>query len=197
MPDVIVEDVEEIPDDVPPLSAEIPAERPISLDDEPAESPADRVRRLVAGRNNDSNKDSSSRTSPRPSTAKRKVPMATSMPSSKELQEAITGLYVTLGVAVSMVDPLCGMAIGEHASSIAEAWDSLAQNNPAVAKALKSMTGVSGWGGLLVAHTPFLMMIAAHHSKPNTPAQQQIATVAMQMNPATAAKFGVEQDEPD
>lgn len=193
MPDVIVEDVEEIPDDVPPLSAEIPAERPISLDDEPAESPADRVRRLVAGRN----KDSSSRTSPRPSTAKRKVPVATSMPSSKELQEAITGLYVTLGVAVSMVDPLCGMAIGEHASSIAEAWDSLAQNNPAVAKALKSMTGVSGWGGLLVAHTPFLMMIAAHHSKPNTPAQQQIATVAMQMNPATAAKFGVEQDEPD
>lgn len=186
MADIIVEDVESIPDDVPPLSAEMPDERPISLDDEP-ESPADKVRRLVAGR----------KSSPRPSTAKRKVPMPSSMPSSKELQEAITGLYVTLGVAVSMVDPICGMAIGENAPAIAEAWDSLAQNNPAVAKALKSMTGVSGWGGLLIAHTPFLMMIAAHHSKPNTPAQQQIMAVAMQMNPGTASKFGVQQDEPD
>lgn len=181
VPDVVIEDIESFPDDVPPDSADLPSEPRITLDDEP-ESPADKVRRIVGARK--------STPRARPSTAKRTVPLPTAMPTSAELREAVTGVYVTFGVLVSLVDPICGMAIGENAPAIAESWDTLAQGNPAVAKALKSLTGVSGWGGVLAAHVPFVLMIGAHHGKVKGPVAEQLEAAAMKMNPQTAARFG-------
>lgn len=101
-------------------------------------------------------------------------------PASKpgEFVEPMTEMYTWLGMGVSVLDMRtghiieddqglphtpCAETILEAAPKIAQAWDELAQRNPAVRKALRGLTTTSVAGQLIMAHAPIaLVMIQAH-----------------------------------
>lgn len=89
-------------------------------------------------------------------------------PASKpgEFVEPLTEFYVLAGMTVSMLDKkdqVCGPAIAESAESCAKAWDELAQKNPAVRHAIRSMLQVSAVGAVVSAHLPIMIAILTQH----------------------------------
>lgn len=86
-------------------------------------------------------------------------------PPSKpgEFTEDITAFYTMAGMAVAVKDQHCGQVIVQSAPKIGEEWDNLAQANPAVRKALRSLTKATAVGTLVAAHLPIIMAISAHH----------------------------------
>jgi len=85
-------------------------------------------------------------------------------PSKKgEFVDDITMFYTTIGMGVALKDQQCGTAIVQSAPGIAEAWDKLAESNPAVRKALRTLTKSTAIGAVIAAHAPVLMAIGAHH----------------------------------
>lgn len=100
-----------------------------------------------------------------PKSATRQSKPKTVEPPSKpgEFTEDIAGFYTMLGLGVGMRDQFCGRTIVENAEKIATEWDKLAESNPAVRKALRSMLKVTAVGSLMAAHVPIIMAISAHH----------------------------------
>lgn len=105
---------------------------------------------------------------------------AKAVPASKpgEFVEPMTDMYTWLGMGMSMFDfhsghvetdsngmPVapCGVTIVKNAPKIAEAWDTLAQKNPAVRKALRGLTTTSIAGQLIMAHAPIAAAIIQGH----------------------------------
>lgn len=97
---------------------------------------------------------------------KERIPTArTPTPRAKKGQfvEPLTQMYTLIGIGVNSVDKICGPAIVRSAADCAKALDDLAYTNESVRRALLSLTTVSGYGQVILAHMPILFAIAAHH----------------------------------
>lgn len=107
------------------------------------------------------------KTSSKPAAKKPRAPRAKrpAEPAAKkdEFVEPMTQLYALIGLGVGMKDDVCGPAIVAAAPDIAVEWQKLAESDPNVRRALRSLTRSSAWGGLIMAHVPIAMMIARHH----------------------------------
>ena len=107
------------------------------------------------------------RKEPASKTARVKTATTVREPASKpgEFVEALTPIYTAIGVAVSFRDRdgICGPAIVSNAEKCAIAWDELAQKDPAVRRALRTMTRGSAWGAVIAAHGGIALAIAAAH----------------------------------
>lgn len=75
----------------------------------------------------------------------------------------LTELYTYAGMGLMMVDEPCGTAVVSSAEQCAKSLDELAYTNPAVRRALTSLTQTSAIGAVVMAHFPILMAVASHH----------------------------------
>lgn len=64
---------------------------------------------------------------------------------------------------VGMLNAADGAIIGANAESMAHAWDTLAQESPAVYRALVAMMTGSSWAGVVMATAPVALGIMANH----------------------------------
>lgn len=69
----------------------------------------------------------------------------------------------SLGLALTLVNPLDGMAVIQHSPGIADALGKVAVENPRIAKFLDGATEANAWIGLAVAVTPLVLAILANH----------------------------------
>lgn len=73
----------------------------------------------------------------------------------------MANLYTMAGVGVSMAPHpaarAVGLAMAANATECGQAWEALAKENPAVARALEQLLTVSTVGALLAAHTPIVL----------------------------------------
>lgn len=163
---------------------------PFTADDDVTDSPAERVRRMVrgvAGKKAPARKASARKRAVEP-----RIVVPIDVASMDVLKDTLTQSYVFVGGIVSLIDEPCGMAIGENAPVVAEAWIQLASNNPAVARALNALSTGGGALAVLAAHLPIVLMVAAHHG----PANPVITHMAAEANPQTFAKVATQTPEP-
>jgi len=79
------------------------------------------------------------------------------------LVKPLEEIYVSIGMGVMAFDQPCGIAITNSATRCAEALDQLAYENDAVRRVILRLITTSAWGGVILAHSPIFMAIAAHH----------------------------------
>lgn len=79
------------------------------------------------------------------------------------LRTQLLGTISLVGTVVFTIDPYDGQVILGRAEQVATALDHLAQQNPAVKRALLALTTGSSWGELVLAVAPIVLAIAAHH----------------------------------
>jgi len=94
-------------------------------------------------------------------------------------------MYSAVGAILFNFDPVCGQAVMASASKAAQSLDDLAYQNPAVRKALTSLTTTTAVGAVIAAHAPIIMAVYMHH-----------APGAQRMSAAMGQEFadGVEKD---
>lgn len=80
------------------------------------------------------------------------------------LEKKLEQTYTTLGGAVCMFDITCGTVIVEASHEMAVALNAYAEVNPKVKRALLSLLEKTAFGTVMVAHMPFVMIIAVHHT---------------------------------
>lgn len=100
-------------------------------------------------------------------------------PTDKQLEEAVAGLYAMTGMGVGWFDQEIGLTIAECSERAAAAWMHLAQQNPAVRRALVQLTTATAAGELLTAHLPIMALVVARLSSrnvPTTPEGEPVAT---------------------
>lgn len=112
----------------------------------------------------------------------------TSAPRKATLETRLNDSITTLGMIVAgvggMTSPAVqadGVLVIQHAPNLASALDTVAKNDPRVARALERMLTVGTYGVLLAAVTPLALGIAANHGiVPPALAAQLGATVPEQ-----------------
>ncbi len=105
-------------------------------------------------------------TIPKPSgsTRSRTKPTVKAPPYRKDMfVEPLTQIYAMMGMGVSLRDQHCGQIIVMQASDCARAWDQLAKENPAVRKALASLTMASAWTPVIMSHLPIALAVFNHN----------------------------------
>lgn len=80
------------------------------------------------------------------------------MPPKGVLASGVANAYVFAGMGVGMVRPQTGMTLAANAEECGKAWETLAEQNPAVRRALLSLLQTSAWGGIIAVHIPIVMM---------------------------------------
>jgi hypothetical protein len=79
------------------------------------------------------------------------------------LKSELMGLYGGAGMLITPFQPSDGVAILQHAESIADAWVTLAKGNESVYKVLKAVCGASAIGTVLALHASLLNTILGNH----------------------------------
>ena len=87
-------------------------------------------------------------------------PRATRAP---KFEKSLTEFYTTIGTAVMLINESDGAAIISNAENCAQALDKLAAENPKVRRALQKMLTGSAVGGVVIAHAPIVLALAANH----------------------------------
>ncbi len=77
--------------------------------------------------------------------------------------EPLTQIYAMMGLGISLRDQHCGQIIVTQAGDCARAWDQLAKENPAVRKALASLTMASAWTPVIMSHLPIALAVFNHN----------------------------------
>lgn len=106
-------------------------------------------------------KGSKSKRGPKPKTVKPKSPTPTARQG--KYVDSLKEIYGYAGMAITVVDPICGAAILESAEQCATSVDELAYKNPAVRRVIESITQTSVIGAVVAAHMPILLAVAMHH----------------------------------
>lgn len=88
-----------------------------------------------------------------------KAPTAKHGAFTAELEQ----IYTYVGMGLMVVDEPCGTAVISSAEQCAKSLDDLAFTNPAVRRALMSLTQTSAVGAVILAHMPILTAVAMHH----------------------------------
>lgn len=79
------------------------------------------------------------------------------------IRQGMTELYVTVGLGLSFVDQFDGFTVGQNASTLAESWCKLAEQDPKVRKALMRLLTGTSWSGVIAAHVMVAVPILQHH----------------------------------
>lgn len=87
-----------------------------------------------------------------------KISTEVPMPPKGVLAGGVANAYVFAGMGVGMVRPQTGMTLAANADECGKAWETLAEQNPAVRRALLSLLQTSAWGGIIAVHIPIVMM---------------------------------------
>lgn len=127
----------------------------VNLGEEMPADPADKrsyLRRVLIGDEGE----------PKPKRTKTKKPPPPK-PRPGTLVKPLTDFYTSIGMLMVPFDPFCGGAVVKSAPKCAEAMENLARENPAVRRAILSVIETSVWGQVIVAHSPIIMAVAAHH----------------------------------
>lgn len=112
-------------------------------------------------------KNRTSSSGPRPEAPEARRILPDNMPRAKGKKNYATGIegsLLIIGKLVGdIVNPVDGQIISEHAKPIAEGWQTLAWENPAVAKVLDSLTSGGAWGAALMPTASLAIAVAANH----------------------------------
>jgi hypothetical protein len=84
-------------------------------------------------------------------------------PRRASLEARLSEGFGSIGVLVSMFDPVCGTTLVENAPKLAEAWDEAAKNNPQVRKVLEGLMTGGTMGGAIFVTAMTLLPILQHH----------------------------------
>ena len=133
--------------------------------------------RLIAGDKKKSEQDKSKST--------RKPPTRRTEPASKpgEFVEELEQFYTFIGMGLTMLDlrsghvvteenkegnqiarTPCGEVVATQAHQCAEAWDELAQRNPAVRRMLRQLLTTSAASAVVYAHLPIFLTVMQGHA---------------------------------
>jgi hypothetical protein len=190
MPGTIPGTIDAPPDltpSAPPEAPDLPAGPP--KPDTPPKRPTTRAGRAAAA---------AARKAANKAPREDKAPKGSKVPRRASLETRLTGSLTTLGTMVAaagaMTTPavqLDGVAIIQHAPSIAAALDKVAKDDPRVAQALERMLTAGVWSGLIAAMLPLVLAIAANHGAiPESIAAMLGATPADPTPPAPAGPAG-------
>ena len=102
--------------------------------------------------------DKATTTKPRPRPRKR-----ASTPKHGAYKDTLASMYTYVGMGIMVFDQPCGTAVVSSAEQCAQALDDLAYVNENVRRTLDVLTQGSVWSGVIVAHMPIIMAVAAHH----------------------------------
>lgn len=99
-----------------------------------------------------------------------KAKKSTPAPRKATLETRLTDSFVMIGATVAAVGGMTspavqadGVLIVQHAANLGAALDTVAKNDPRVARALERMLTVGTYGALVAAVTPLAIGIAANH----------------------------------
>lgn len=80
------------------------------------------------------------------------------------LQKQLEEMFLAMSMGVAVVgDSFDGEVIAENAHELAESWHKLAQQNPAVKRALEAMMQTGAWSGVLMTSAAVLVPILQNH----------------------------------
>ncbi len=96
---------------------------------------------------------------PKPASTKSSIKMA----SESEIRKWLEKSYVTIGMGVVAFRPRVGSQILVSAEKCAESVAKLAMENDSVRRAISALMVTSVWGGVIAAHLPILLVIAAEY----------------------------------
>lgn len=130
---------------------------PLPGDFEPTEAPADTVP-TAEPTSIFTKKKPKSDTTPKTGAATRGRPN-----KHNQRKEKLMTILITVGTGVAMFEQFDGMVIATRAEDVAEATATLADEVPAVAKALDAMSTGGAYGAFLMALMSMLLPILAHH----------------------------------
>ena len=86
-------------------------------------------------------------------------------PTDAQLRDAVAGMYAATGIGVAFLDQEVGQTVAACGQAAADAWVHLGQQNPAVRRALVSLTTAGAAGELIAAHMPLLALTTARISR--------------------------------
>jgi hypothetical protein len=73
-------------------------------------------------------------------------------------------MFLGIGMGVAVIgDAFDGEVVAENAHELAESWHKLAQQNPAVKRALEAMMQTGAWSGVLMTSAAVLVPILQNH----------------------------------
>jgi hypothetical protein len=85
------------------------------------------------------------------------------LPSRAALKADLQVTFTFIAEIVRMRDPVCGDVALQQVPQIVNAWDSWAASSPAVRRALGMAMAGAGPLGVVIAHVPIFLVVAAHH----------------------------------
>jgi hypothetical protein len=97
--------------------------------------------------------------------ADRSSPTSPKSSRGVKFDESVVSLYQTLGIGLALVSPTDGNIWCAHSEQMAASMVQLANDYPAVKKALQTILKGSVIGAVIMAHAPVIYLIAANHVK--------------------------------
>lgn len=83
--------------------------------------------------------------------------------TNKRLREGLEGIYSLGGIVLSLKCQVCAQIVLESATQRANEWIHLAEQNPAVKRALETLVSGSVWGEVVIGNIAMVMPILVHH----------------------------------
>lgn len=83
--------------------------------------------------------------------------------SKRSLVPELTDMYTTIGMGLMLVNPADAMVVVENAEKMATSLNAWGNTNSNVRRALERLCTTSAFGGVLAAHAPVALAIAANH----------------------------------
>jgi len=84
-------------------------------------------------------------------------------PRPGQLTKPLSEFYGAIGLMIVPFDEPCGTAIIANAENCARALENLARENEAARRVIMALIQTSALGGVIAAHIPLAMAVAAHH----------------------------------
>jgi hypothetical protein len=97
-----------------------------------------------------------------PEPKKKRTPPA-SRGRKKNLTEPLTDMYMSIGMGLMLLNPLDGQVVCENAPKMAKSLNKWGESNPTVYRSLERLCTTSAMGGVIAAHAPVILAIAANH----------------------------------
>jgi hypothetical protein len=84
-------------------------------------------------------------------------------PRPGALTKPLAEFYASLGMMILPFDEPCGTAVIANAENCARSLENLARENESARRLIMALVQTSAIGGVVAAHLPLMMAVAAHH----------------------------------
>jgi hypothetical protein len=119
-------------------------------------------------------------------------------PELRRMETQLADLYVQaaviLGIATGPTGNMAGTVIASKAGVLAESWIDLAERDPRVRRAIKSILQGGGWAGVIAAHVGVALPIAALVGVLPPPVAQKVFMGLMLTEPDLYAQLQAQQE---